>query len=186
MRELVVFNQVSLDGYFVDRSGDMSWAKGGNDAEFNSFTEENAKGGGTLVFGRITYELMASFWPTPQASEMMPVVAERMNGLPKVVFSKTMNTASWQNTRLVKNDPAAEMRKMKSEPGDGLCIMGSGTIVSRLASEGLVDEYQLVVIPIVLGGGRTMFEGVEKKLNMKLKKSRTFRNGKVFLCYAPA
>src|SRR3954451_11758034 len=112
MRKLSVFNQLSVDGYFVDRHGDMSWAKTGNDEEFNAFTSENASGGGVLLFGRVTYELMASFWPTSQAAQSMPVVAERMNSLPKIVFSRTLTKASWNNTTLVKSDLAQEVRKL--------------------------------------------------------------------------
>jgi dihydrofolate reductase len=182
MRKLIVFNHVSLDGYFVDASGDMSWAKADHqDPEWNTFVADNAKGGGVLVFGRITYEMMASFWPTPFAIESMPVIAEGMNSMPKVVFSRTLEQASWNNTKLVKGDMAAEIRKMKQETGDGMAIMGSGTIVSQLTREGLIDEYQVVVNPIVLGNGRTMFDGVKEKLNLKLTKSRTFGNGKLFL-----
>jgi dihydrofolate reductase len=118
MRKLVVFNHVTLDGYFVDMNGDMSWAHK-NDAEWKTFAEGNAKGDGPLLFGRITYELMASYWPTPLASKNDPVLAERMNNLPKVVFSRTLDKASWNNTKLVKGDMAAEIRKMKKEPGEG-------------------------------------------------------------------
>jgi dihydrofolate reductase len=185
MRRLVVFQNESLDGYFVDGKGDMSWAKQDNDEEFNAFTTENAKGGGVLLFGRVTYELMASFWPTPQAHEFLPVVAERMNNGPKVVFSRTLQKASWNNTKLVKGDPVAEIRRMKSEPGEGMVILGSGSIVSQLAPKGVIDEYQVVVNPVALGGGRTMFDGIKELLNLKLTKSRVFRNGKVFLCYQP-
>ena len=184
MRRLIVFNQVTLDGYFTDLQGDMSWAHK-QDAEWNAFVADNAKGGGVLVFGRITYELMASFWPTPQAMKSFPVVAERMNNLPKIVFSRTLNKASWSNARLVKSDMVAQMRKMKEEPGDTLVIMGSGSIVAQLAQEVLIDEFQVVVNPIVLGKGRTMFEGVTEKLTMKHTKVRTFRNGNVLLCYEP-
>ncbi len=185
MRRLVVFNQISLDGFFVDQNGDMSWAKAGNDDEFNAFTTENAKGGGTLIFGRVTYELMAGFWPTPQAQQMLPVVAERMNNLEKVVFSKTLKKLAWTNARLAKRDLLAEIRKLKAESGPGLVIMGSGTIVSQLSTQGVIDEYQFVQIPIVLGRGRTMFDGLDHPLRMKLVNSRTFRNGKVFLSYEP-
>ena len=187
MRKLAVFNHVSLDGYFVDMNGSMSWAKSGTkDAEWNAFVAENAKGDGPLLFGRVTYELMASFWPTPMADQHDPVVAERMNKLPKVVFSKTLDKASWSNTRLVKGDMVAEIRKMKKEPGEDMVILGSGSIVSQLAQEGLIDAYQVVVNPIVLGKGRTMFDGVKEKLNLKLTKTRAFGNGNVFLCYEPA
>jgi dihydrofolate reductase len=183
MRKLIVFNHISLDGYFVDANGDMSWAKGREDAEWNSFTAENASGGGVLVFGRITYEMMASFWPTPVAIESMPVVAKGMNSMPKVVFSRTLKEVSWNNTKLVKGDLAAEIRKMKSEPGDGMVIMGSGTIIAQLTQEGLIDEYQVAVVPIILGKGRTMFEAVKEKLSLKRTKTRSFGNGNVFLCY---
>jgi dihydrofolate reductase len=187
MRKLAVFNHVSLDGYFVDMNGSMSWAKSGTkDAEWNAFVAENAKGDGLLLFGRVTYELMASFWPTPMADQHDPVVAERMNKLPKVVFSRTLDKASWSNTRLVKGDMVAEIRKMKKEPGEDMVILGSGSIVSQLAQEGLIDAYQVVVNPIVLGKGRTMFDGVKEKLNLKLTKTRAFGNGNVFLCYEPA
>lgn len=185
MRKLIVFNQISLDGYFVDAGGDMSWAKAGNDEEFNAFTRENAAGGGELLFGRVTYELMASFWPTSQARAMMPTVAEQMNSLPKVVFSRTLDKASWKNTRLIRGNLVLEVQKLKTEPGNSIVIMGSGSIISQLASEGLIDEFQMVVIPIVLGSGRTIFEGIKATLPMKLTKSRIFHNGKVFLCYAP-
>jgi dihydrofolate reductase len=105
--------------------------------------------------------------------------------MPKVVFSRTLDHASWNNTTLLKGDPAAEMRKMKQETGEGLAILGSGSIVSQLAQEGLIDEYQVVVNPVVLGKGRTMFDGVKDKLSLKLTKTRAFGNGNVLLCYEP-
>jgi dihydrofolate reductase len=184
MRKLVVFNMVSLDGFFVDGKGDMSWAHK-NDAEWNAFVNENASGNGVLVFGRITYELMASYWPTPMALQNSPVVAKGMNDMPKIVFSRTLGKASWSNTKLVKGDLAAEMRRLKYEPGPNMVILGSGSIVSQLAQQDLIDEYQIALSPIVLGHGRTMFEGVKEKLNLKLTKSRTFGNGTVFACYQP-
>jgi dihydrofolate reductase len=186
MRTLTVSNHVTPDGYFVDANGDMSWAYAAPlDAEWNAFVAENASGGGQLLFGRITYDMMADFWPTPVAIEQMPVVAERMNNLPKVVFSRTMDRASWNNTKLIKGDIGAEVRKMKQEPGEGMVILGSGSIVSQLAQEGLIDEYQVVVNPVVLGQGRTMFDGVKEKLALKLTRTRAFGNGNVLLCYEP-
>jgi dihydrofolate reductase len=182
MRKLGVFNQVSLDGYIADASGDMSWAHK-HDAEWNAFVDQNATGGGELLFGRVTYELMTRYWPTPMAMQNNPVVAERMNNLPKVVFSRTLEEASWNNTRLMKGDLAAEVRRMKAGPGPDLVILGSGSIVAQLAAEGLIDEYQLVVNPVVLGKGKTMFEGLKEKLNLKLTSTRQFGNGNVLLCY---
>jgi len=106
-----------------------------------------------------------------------------MNNLEKVVFSRTLAHVSWNNTKLMKGDMLAEVRRMKEETGEGIVILGSGTIVSQLAREGLIDEYEVVVNPVVLGKGRTMFQGVEEKLNLKLTKTRSFSNGNVFLCY---
>ena len=185
MRKLIVFNQVSVDGYFVDAAGDMSWAHK-NDPEWNAFASENASGGGELVFRRITYEMMASFWPTPQAAEIMPAVAKGMNQSPKIVFSKTLGRAAWNNTRLIEGDIVAGMRELKKETGPGMVILGSGSIVSQLAQAGLIDEYQIVTNPIVLGRGKTMFEGVKQKLQLKLANSRTFNNGNVLLHYESA
>ena len=184
MRTLSVFNQVSVDGYFRTSDGDSAWMhQQDDDAEFREFTESNARGGGMLLFGRTTYEMMADFWPSPAAAEQFPVVAKQMNDLPKVVFSRTLKKASWNNTRLVKGNLVTEVRRMKNEPGDPMVIMGSGTIVSQLAAAGLIDELHLVVIPVVLGEGRTMFEGSKKRLSLTLTKARTFRNGKAFLVY---
>jgi dihydrofolate reductase len=186
MRKLVMFNQVSLDGYFSGPHGDISWlGKGVKDAEWEAFAASNARNGGLLLFGRVTYELMASYWPTPLAAEHAPIVAERMNNLPKVVFSRTLRTASWSNTTLVKGDPATEVRKMKGQSGPDVAILGSGSIVAQLAQEGLIDEYQVVVYPVVLGEGRTLFRGITQKPSLRLTKTRAFGNGNVLLCYEP-
>jgi dihydrofolate reductase len=188
MPKLIAFNSVSVDGYIADRNGDMSWAKSREDAEWSAFVAGNASGGGTLLFGRVTYDLMRSFWPTPQAVQQMPVVAERMNNLPKVVFSRTLDKASWSNTTLAKGDLAAAVRQMKSrqDSAAGMAILGSASIVSQLARERLIDEFQMVVIPVALGAGKTMFDGMKDRLPLKLLRSRTFGNGNVLLCYEPA
>ncbi len=186
MGRLTVFNQISLDGYFVDAHGNMSWAHNATaDKEWDAFVEANASGGGVLVFGRVTYELMASYWPTPLARQNSPLVAERMNSGPKLVFSRTLDEASWHNTRLVRDGMAAEIRKLKSTPGEGMAIMGSGTIVAQLTRERLIDEYQVVVVPLVLGRGRTMFDGVKERVGLKLTNTRAFGNGNVVLSYEP-
>jgi dihydrofolate reductase len=186
MRQVIVFNSVSIDGRFVDGGGDMSWAHN-SDPEFDEFTNGNARGGGGLfVFGRKTYEMMAGYWPTPQAIKAMPVVAKTMNDAGKLVFSRTLSKADWNNSRLVKTDPVEEVRRLKKEDGPGMVVMGSGSVVAQLAQANLVDEYQLVVVPVALGAGRTLFEGMKGRLGLKLTSSRAFKNGNVFLTYAPA
>lgn len=187
MRKLIVFNHISLDGYFVDSNNSMMWAKmAAHDPEWNAFVEGNASGDGPLLFGRVTYNLMTQYWPTPMAKQNDPKIAERMNALPKIVFSRTLDKATWNNTRLVKGDLVEEVRKLKNESGDGMVILGSGSIVTQLSPTGLIDEYQFIVNPVVLGKGRTMFEGVGDKLNLKLTNSRTFKNGNFYVSYAPA
>jgi dihydrofolate reductase len=186
MRRLIMFNNVTLDGFFTDRNGTTKWAhESPQDDEWKAFSSENASGGGALVFGRITYQEMAAFWPTPEAHKMLPVVAKGMNAMPKVVFSKTLDKADWNNTTLVKGDPVTEIRKLKKEAGPDMAIMGSGTIVSELSAAGLIDEYQFVVTPVVLGKGRTLFEGVQKQLDLKPISTRTFKNGNVLIRYEP-
>jgi dihydrofolate reductase len=187
---LTIFNSVSLDGYFTDANGDISWAhEGPPDKEFDEFISGNARGGansrGGLVFGRVTYEMMASHWPTPEAAKEMPDVAAAMNKMPKYVFSRSMGAPTWENTHVVKGDLVKEIRRLKAEAGD-LVIMGSGSIIPPLVQAGLVDELQLVLTPVILGSGRTMFEGVKERVRMKLVKSRPFKNGKTSLVYQPA
>ena len=183
MSKLIVFNSVSVDGYFTDTKGDVTWAHQ-NDPEWQRFTNENVSGNGILLFGRVTYQLMESFWPTPRAREQFPQVADRMNSAQKVVFSRTLNKVSWQNVRLIKGNLPQEVRKMKAGAED-IVILGSGTIVSQLTQEKLIDQYQLVINPVVLGAGRTLFEGMNEGLRLKRVQSRTFNNGNVVLTYEP-
>jgi dihydrofolate reductase len=182
MRKVHVFDNVSLDGFFTDEKKDMSWAHKW-DEEWTAFAGGNAGGDGELLFGRVTYEMMAAFWPTPKAEATLPQVAAGMNRMRKTVFSRTLEKVGWQNTTLVKGDLEAEVKKMKQQPGPDLVIMGSGTIVSQLTQAGLIDEYQIVVNPIVLGKGRTLFETVDGKVNLKLTKTRAFKNGNVVMWY---
>ena len=136
MRRLIVFNHTTLDGYFVSAEGDFRWAsKGNDDPEYAAFVAENASAGGELVFGRVTYAMMASYWPTPMAHQNLPEVAKGMNRMGKVVFSRTLEKAEWNNTRLIKGDLIAEVRKLKKEEdGPGMAILGSGSIVAQTGS----------------------------------------------------
>src|SRR5262245_46509752 len=132
MRNLRVFNNISLDGFIADARGDMSWAHQ-HDPEWAAFSAENAGGGeSTFLFGRVTYEMMASYWPTPAALQAYPVVAEAMNARQKLVFSRTLKQPAWQNTRVLAGAPATEVQKLKQESGPDLLIMGSASIISPL------------------------------------------------------
>jgi dihydrofolate reductase len=184
MIKLNIFNLITLDGYFSGEGGDISWHT--VDADFQELAERASTSGNTLLFGRVTYELMAGFWPTDEARKSDPVVAKGMNGSPKVVFSRTLQSADWENTRLIKGDLIEEVKKLKRGRGKGLTVLGSGSIVTQLANAGLVDEYEILLNPVAIGRGRTLFAGLEKKLSLKLTKSRVFKNGNVWLTYAPA
>lgn len=185
MPRLASFISLSLDGCYADARSDMSWAHT-QDPEQAEFTASNAKGGGALVFGRITYEMMRAFWPTPAAAQTMPDVAAQMNALPKVVFSHTMKSADWNNTRVVNADLAGELRRLKSEKGPDMTILGSGSIVGQTAAAGLLDELQVMLVPVTLGAGKRLFDGIPRSIAWRRQEVRQFGNGNVFLRYRPA
>ncbi len=183
MRKVKVFNFVTLNGYFEGPKKDISWHKHGE--EENEYAVEMLNSGDTLLFGRVTYELMASYWPTPDAIKNVPIVAEGMNNADKIVFSKTLKKVEWNNTRLVKDNIEEEIKKMKQMPGKNMTLLGSGSILTQFAQQGLIDEYQIMVNPVALGDGTPIFKGIKHRLNLKLTTTRTFRNGIVLLCYQP-
>jgi dihydrofolate reductase len=184
MRKVSVFNSVSLDGYYTDAGNDYRWAhQGADDPELMEFTKGNAQGANALVFGRVTYQLMAAWWPTPEAAMAMPDVAKGMNAAPKYVFSRTLEKADWSNTTLLKGDPAAEIARIRQTPGPDMTLLGSGSIVAQLVAAGLIDEIQLLLCPVILGSGKSQFAGVAGQPWWTLTRSRTFKNGRVFLAY---
>lgn len=185
-RQLSSFMHVTLDGYFCGPNGDLSFAhKPASDGEWSEFAAANTKGGGMLLFGRTTYEMMASWWPTPPAAQAMPEVAAGMNAMPKIVFSRTLKSAGWQNTALVKDDLLGTVRRLKAEPGPDMAILGSGSIVTQLADAGLIDTLQVVVNPVALGAGKPFLGGLSKRVDLALTNTRVFGNGAVVHWYSP-
>jgi dihydrofolate reductase len=184
MRKLTAFNFVTLNGYYKGPKEDISWHRHG--AEENEYAVEGLKSGNTLLFGRVTYEMMASYWPTPIAVKNDPIVAAGMNNADKIVFSRTLKKAGWSNTRLVKGDLVEEIKKMKQMPGKDMTLLGSGSLVTQLAEQGLIDEYQIMVDPVVLGRGTPLFKGIKHKLDLNLTGTKTFTSGVVLLSYQPA
>ena len=183
MRKVSAFNFITLDGYFEGAKGDIGWHK--HDADGTAYAVEGLKSGNALLFGRVTYELMASYWPTPVAIENDPVVAEGMNKAEKIVFSRTLKRVGWNNTRLVKDNIGREIRNLKKTAGKDMTLLGSGSILTQLAEEGLIDEFQFMVDPVALGDGTPIFKNIKHRLNLKLTSTRTFKNGTVLLCYQP-
>ena len=183
MRKLILFNMITLDGFFEGSGQDISWHQ--VDEEFNDFAIEQIETVDTIIFGRITYEGMASFWPTPLAMETDPAIAQKMNTVSKIVVSHTLEKADWNNTRLIKENVFEEIARLKQQSGKDLIIFGSGNLASTFLQQGLIDEIRVIVNPVVLGAGTPLFRDIQP-LNLTLLKTRTFRNGNVLLYYQPA
>ena len=182
MRKISAYNFISLNGSYKGLNGDISWHKHG--AEENTYSEESLKHGNTLLFGRITFEMMASFWPTPMAYGQSPVVADGMNKAEKIVFSRTLKNTKWNNSVIIKDNIADEIRKMKQTPGNDMTILGSGTIITQFAEQNLIDEYQFMIDPVVIQNGTSVFENINCNLNLKLTETKTFNSGVVLLRYS--
>jgi dihydrofolate reductase len=180
---VIVFNLITLDGYFAGPDGDIDWHQ--VDEEFFEFANEQLATIGALFFGRVTYEGMAGYWPTPAAQESDPVTADQMNRIEKYVFSTTLDRADWNNTTLVRGNAAEEVAKLKAQPGKDLFIFGSGDLAGSLLERGLIDEYRLIMVPVVLGAGKKLFPDAGQPVKFSLLSARTFRNGNVLLSYQP-
>lgn len=182
MGKLIHFMMTSLDGYF---EGSKPWSLEWHnvDGEFNDFAIGQLREADTLLFGRKTYEGMAAYWPGPAAVQDDPVVAGLMNGLPKVVFSKSLPTADWANTRLVREDAVGETARLKAQTGKAIFLLGSSDLAVSLTDKGLIDEYRVMVNPVLLGSGRPQFQGLKEKHKLKLVETRRFHSGNMLLIY---
>ena len=178
---LSVFNFISIDGYYKGERDDISWHVHGD--EEGKFSEQGAQSDNIILFGRKTYEMMFSFWPSPMAYESFPVVADGMNKAEKIVFSTTLKKAVWNNTKIINNNIIDEIHKLKQFGKKDMTILGSGTIVTQFAEAGLIDYYQIMIDPIALGKGTAIFSGISNKLNLKLTDSKVFKSGVVLLSY---
>ncbi len=184
MRKVFMFNLVTLNGFFEGPDQDINWHH--VDEEFNEFAVNQLHEIGTLLFGRVTYHLMASYWPTESATTDDPAVAKLMNDMQKIVFSKTLDKVEWSNSRLVKGDPSMEVSKIKQQSGKDIAIFGSSNLAITLAEQGLIDEYRILVNPVFLGEGVPLLKGIKNKIELKLLRARTFKSGNVLLSYVPA
>lgn len=186
MRKIILFMMVSLDGFFEGPNDDLSWHN--VDEEFNVFAAEQMQEAGGLLFGKKTCELMAGFWPTEEPIDPSDaIVRERMNNLPKVVFSKTLEKVgeglNWKNATLIKDNVEEEIKRLKEQSGKDLFVLASNTLCVSLIKMGLLDEVRVMVNPVVISKGTRLFEGLNEKVNLKLLKSRIFVSGNVLLYY---
>jgi dihydrofolate reductase len=190
MKTIGVFNHVTLDGFYAGPKGEIDWFKViGKDAEWEQHTRKEAQGGSTLLMGRTTYEMMKSFWPTPAGIAADKHMATVMNESPKVVVSRSLTRVAeepnWKNVTLWGELSPEKVRKLKEESSGGITILGSGSVIQQLANMGLIDEYELAVVPVVLGAGKQLFKDV-RTTEMKLVEARSFKNGLVLLRYRGA
>jgi dihydrofolate reductase len=170
----------SLDGFFESSSKKLDWVI--TDAEFFDYAKGLLRTVDTLLFGRATYQNMASYWPTAPVDE----IAGYMNNLPKIVFSKTLQTVDWNNSRLVRNNIQEEVSKLKKQPGKDMVVFGSAMLASYLLQVGLVDEYRVILQPVLLGSGNPLFKDIKEQIRLKLISARTFSSGVVLLHYQRA
>jgi dihydrofolate reductase len=181
MAKLIMWNMMTLDGLIEGPDREIDWLADVWGEELEAYSKDTGRAAGGLLFGRVTYELMAGHWPTAEGE-----IAGFMNALPKIVFSRTLETADWSNTRLVRDNAADEVRRLKEEPGKDLFVFGSAGLCSTLTRHGLFDEYRIGINPIVLGGGNPLFKEMPDRLRLTLTESRTLRSGVVVLHYRPA
>jgi dihydrofolate reductase len=177
MRRLIVSNLVSLDGFFEGLNKELDWHV--VDEEFFAYAKDMLRDADTLLFGAATYELMAAYWPTAPPDE----IADKMNTLPKVVFSRTLKNVTWNNSRLVSTDIQEEILKLKEKPGRDIVILGSAQLASFLLPLGLIDEYRVILNPVLLGGGKPLFTGIMERMRLKLLSTRVLASGVVLLSY---
>jgi len=181
MRKIIFQMMTSLDGYFEGPGREIDWHN--VDEEFNNYAIDLLDSVDMLIFGRVTYELMAGYWPTEQALNDDPVVAERMNNLFKVVYSTTLKEVKWKNTILENKFVPEQIVKLKLVPGKDIAIFGSSDLALGFIENNLIDEYRIFINPVVLGDGKTLFKGLKEKLNLKLAGSKIFLSGNVLLSY---
>jgi dihydrofolate reductase len=183
VRRLYSFLMVTLDGFYEgpDQEFDF-WT---TDEEFNRFAAGQLRDSDVLIFGRATYGGMASYWPTQGAREDDPAIAELMNTMPKLVVSTTLASADWGDTRVVGANVAEELSKLKQQPGKDLAVLGSPTLTVSLIGMGLLDELRVMVSPVAIGDGKSLFRSTDHRLRLKLLQTRTFSSGNVLLTYQP-
>jgi dihydrofolate reductase len=180
VRKVVVSNVASLDGFFETSERKLDFVV--LDEEFFDYAKAMLRAADTLLFGRATYQHMANHWPSAPADE----IADQVNNLPKVVFSRTLQTVEWRNSRLGKGNPAEEVSRLKQLPGKDMVVLGSATIASSLLQKGLVDEYRVILQPVLQGNGNPLFKDETERIQLKLISAKAFGSGVVLLSYQRA
>ncbi len=183
MAKLTAFNFLTLNGYYKGENGDISWHRhGGEEGEYSA---DSLASNNILVFGRVTYEMMAGYWPTDMARTNDPVVAKGMNDADKIVFSKTLRKADWKNTRIVNGDAVKSFRTLKANSDRDMTILGSGSLIGPLAEAGLIDGFEFMIDPVAIPSGTSIFYNTRHTIDLRLVGSRLFSSGVMLLSYEP-
>jgi dihydrofolate reductase len=181
MRRLFWQISTSLDGFMEGPNRELDYTAQVVDKDFERYASDMLKSIDTIVLGRVTYELFAKYWPTATGPD-----ADRMNELPKLIFSKKLNDVSWKNSRLAREDVGQEIAELKRQPGKDIALFGSAGLASTFMRRGLIDEYRILVTPFVLGVGKPAFKGIKDRLDLKLLKTTEWSSGIVVHYYQPA
>lgn len=195
MRRIIMFNRVTPEGFFAASDGNLNWAM--PDEELDKAATEGGADVDAMLFGRRTYDMFESFWPhaqvdsptardphSPRRSQAIRAMAVWINDTPKIVFSKTRKSVTWKNSRLLSDIDAREIEALKKQPGKDMIIFGSGSLVAKLTQLRLIDEYQFIVNPLLLGSGRPLFSGdIAKSVKLRLAEARPYASGIVKLRY---
>lgn len=181
MRRIFLLMNVSIDGYFEAPGHDISWTK----ATFEAFSAEPKRIVDTLLFGRRTYEMMKSFWPTPQAAQLQPDVTKFMNETCKIVASHNAFDPGWQNVTVFHQNVIEQVKQLKEQPGETIGIFGSNTLCVSLMQAELIDEFQILVNPVALGQGTSLFAGLPQHIELNLSNITKFDSGLVMMTYEP-
>jgi len=188
MRKLISLMNISLDGFTAGPNGELEWAV--VDEELMADVAALLSTVDTALYGRVTYQMMENYWPTvptnPASTKDELQHAHWVENVHKIVFSRTLETVEWNNTRLVKEDIAEEIARLKQQPGKNLMIFGSPSITHTFTQLGLIDEYRIYVDPVVLGSGIPLFKDIKDRIHLKLLEAKTFHAGVVGLLYRKA
>ena len=183
MAKLISFTFISLNGFYKGEDEDINWHQHGE--EESEYSVESLKSGNILLFGRVTYEMMKSFWPTQMAYDSFPEVAEGMNNSDKLVVSKSLKTSDWKNTKIINVNLIEKVRDLKKSGKTDMTLLGSGEVLKQLADANLVDEYQIMINPVFIKSGETVLDKLNKNVSLELVKTKVFRSGTILLCYRP-